>query len=438
MSLLIYSFKESPRLGYILKLIFTELSGLSFNITHDKVQFSKFRGPKINYSDGRLTDSSIWIIPHSILFEDNIIKQEINIYMLDNIKTFFMTSGGCDLPFDIFAASFYLVSRYEEYLPFNADKYGRFDVSGSIAHVHGFLDEPVVNQWVMKLKGILQKKFPELSFPGRQFKYISTIDIDNAWAYLHKGFIRTTGAFIKSLIRGDFNDFVKRIHALTGTCKDPYYNFDFIHDQEVKYGFRSVYFFLAGKYGKYDKNIPIKNRAFKNLILDNHEKGEIGIHPSYNSNADFRTLKKEVYRLARLINRGIEKSRQHYLVLTFPDTYQRLIELGIKQDYSLGYSSAAGFRAGICDPFRFYDLSKEQETNLILTPFHIMDVTLREHMKLKPDEAIATIKKIITGIKDVNGTFVSLWHNESLSETGEWKGWRRVYEEMLKIVNSKS
>jgi hypothetical protein len=434
LNLLIYSNKESPRLSYILDLLIKELSGLSYEITHNRNHFSNFNGPKINYSQKQFDNKSIWIKPHTLLFEDNISKQETDISEWDNIKIFFLTSGECDLPFDIFAASFFLVSRYEEYLPGKTDKYGRFDVSDSIAYIHGFVDKPVIDQWVAKLQVALHKKFPELSFPGKEFKYISSIDIDNAWAYLHKGFLRTTGAVFKSLLKFDCKDLGRRIRTLTGACDDPYDNFSYIHDQEKKYNFSSLYFFLAGKYGKYDKNIPPGNQAFQDLILDKHERAETGIHPSYNSNKDFSILKNEVSQFAEITKSKVEKSRQHYLILKLPDTYRNLIELGISYDYSMGYSKVAGFRAGISNPFKFYDLSKDQETNLVIVPFHIMDVTLCEFMKLQPDEAINTIREIVLRIKEVNGTFVSLWHNESFSEVSQWKGWRRVYEEMLKII----
>jgi hypothetical protein len=44
-----------------------------------------------------------------------------------------------DLPFDPLAATFYLVSRYEEYLPFIPDEHGRFPAKQSFAFSNGFL-----------------------------------------------------------------------------------------------------------------------------------------------------------------------------------------------------------------------------------------------------------------------------------------------------------
>ena len=103
--------------------------------------------------------------------------------------------------------------------------------------------------------------------------------MDNAWAYLHKGFLRTAGAFSKSIFKFDFKDYGRRFQTLTGNCKDPYYTFDYITEQENKFDFSSIYFFLTGKYGKYDRNISLRKSVFQNLVLDKHEKAETGSTP---------------------------------------------------------------------------------------------------------------------------------------------------------------
>ncbi|UCH15232.1 MAG: polysaccharide deacetylase family protein [Bacteroidales bacterium] len=434
MNLLIYSYQESSRLKYILEILLSGILGISYDITHNTRHFKEFSGPKINYSEKDFQDKSLWIAPHKILYENKIVIQNITVSQWDGLKIFFQTDSGCALPFDIFAASFYLLSRYEEYLPFKADKFGRFEANESLAYKNGFLEEPVVNLWASKLKETLKGVYPQLSFPVKEFKYISTIDIDSAWAYLYKGFARTAGAFIKSLIKFSFSDFGKRIRVISGYEEDPYLVFDYLKEQESKYGFNSVYFFLTGRYGRFDKNISLKREVFRNLILEKIKISDTGIHPSYKSNKSLDLLDKEVKNFSVLLGGPVEKSRQHFLIARFPETFRRLIKLGIREDYTLGFSSAPGFRAGICNSFKFYDLSEERQTNLTLTPFNVMDVTLKEYMRLSADEAIGKIGEIITKIKSVNGTFVSLWHNESLSETVHWKGWRRVYEEMLGMI----
>jgi hypothetical protein len=73
----------------------------------------------------------------------------------------------------------------------------------------------------------------------------------------------------------------------------------------------------------------------------------------------------------------------------------------------------------------------EEETKLRIHPFAVMDGTLRDYMMLSAEEAVVEIKKLIKEVKAVNGTFISLWHNESLSNQLRWTGWQKVYEELL-------
>ena len=137
--------------------------------------------------------------------------------------------------------------------------------------------------------------------------------------------------------------------------------------------------------------------------------------------------------LSGVLGREITFSRQHFLILKFPETYRRLIESGITADYSMGYSSKTGFRAGIGRSYNYFDLMDNQETNLRIFPFQIMDRTLLSYMKLSPDEAIKEFEHYTGIIRNVGGEFICLWHNDSLSDRGEWKGWKRVFKKVIEM-----
>jgi signal transduction histidine kinase len=98
----------------------------------------------------------------------------------------------------------------------------------------------------------------------------------------------------------------------------------------------------------------------------------------------------------------------------------------------MGYADYAGFRASICTPFPFYDLDQDLPTNLVIHPFAVMDGTLKDYMKLSPEKATETINELISEVKRVGGTFMPLWHNQSLNNEDEWKGWLDVYINMVK------
>ena len=145
-------------------------------------------------------------------------------------------------------------------------------------------------------------------------------------------------------------------------------------------------------------------------------------------------MKKEKNRLEGITNMQTKRSRQHYLRFSLPETYQQLIDLEIEEDYSMGYASHVGFRASTCTPFYFYDLDFEIQTPLKIFPFVLMDTTLNDYMKLTPKQSLGRIKDLYMEVKKVNGTLITLFHNESISGYMRWNGWQRVYQMMLKLI----
>ncbi len=433
--MLIYTHRVTNRLEYIFKQVFTEMLGISYTITTDEEAFAASELPKISYAYNPV-GNELFFQAKNILFESGINEQNISIIEWENTKAFFSTGKKSVLPFDPFAASFFLLSRYEECLPHIRDNYDRFEAKESIAYQEGFLKKPVVNIWVKKIKELLIERYPQLNFRQNSYQYISTIDIDNAYAYKRKGLLRTFGAFGKDIISFNMPQLKERIKVLLGRMQDPYDTYDYQFSLQQKYKFRPVYFFLLADYDVNDKNVPHHNRKFQALIKSIADRADVGIHPSFNSNKIADKIETEIDRLSDIVHREITKSRQHFLILHFPKTYRNLIDLDITDEYSMGYAQETGFRAGICTPFNYYDLDLETATKLKVHPFTVMDATLKYYMKFTPDQAIEHVKQMVQEVKAVDGTFISLWHNETLSEKDQWQGWRKVYEETIKAATA--
>ncbi len=431
--LLIYSSSITLRLKYIFDLIFHDLLGAKYSITTDKEEFISYDGPKFSYSDEPFGKELFFYATH-LLFEKGIHDQNLAVFDWNNTKAFFATHPRYVFPFDPFAASFYLVSRYEEYLPHIRDEHDRYDTRESLAFQKNFLQKPLVNIWALMIKDELQKRFPALVFAQKKYKYISTIDIDNAYAFLEKGVMRTAGGYARSLVHMDAEDLSMRTKVLFRLQKDPYDTYDLQLELQKKHKFRTIYFILLGEYGTNDKNVPADSKKLRSLIKSLADYSEVGIHPSYDSNKIKGNLKKEVNTLSRILKREVTKSRQHFLILKLPATYRQLIDLDITDDYTMGYALQVGFRASICSTYYFYDLDMEQATQLRIHPFAVMDATLKYYMKIPPEEAMNYIKPLIEEVKAVNGTFISLWHNESLSDNRLWAGWKTVYEQMVELA----
>lgn len=431
--LLIFTHKKTARLHYILKLMLTELLGLPFKITESSDEFKSYEGPKFSYTNAPL-ENELFFMCKPLLFEKDIHEPSLQVFEWNGLKVFFPTGKSSALPFDIFSAAFYLVSRYEEYLPYKKDAHERFDAKESIAYKYNFIDKPLVNYWAEILGERLKKNFPELKIKTPKYKYISTIDVDSAYAYKEKGLIRSIGGLSKSLLSANTEEFFERIKVLIGKQKDPYDTFSYLQEVTEKYHINSIYFFLLADYGINDKNVPYQSLLLQKLIHSIADYAEVGIHPGYGSNYNKQKLITEHKRLEKILNRQITKSRQHFLKLTLPNTYRNLLELDITDDYSMGYASMPGFRASIANSFYFYDLDNETETKLRVHPFMIMEGTFKYYLNQTPEDFFASAKKIIDETKKVNGEFISLWHNDSLSNKGIWSGWRKYFEEMIKYA----
>lgn len=427
----IYSHKNTKRLQYIFKLIFEELMGVNYHFTTSIDEYNQASGAKLQYSYNAL-DDHLFQCSKKLLFETNIQYQDINFVNHNDIPCLFpVYTKDSILPFDLFAASFYLISRYEEYLPHKKDVHKRFMAKESISYQNNFLHLPVINIWVKELIKILSKKYPDFKAKPQSYKYTPTYDIDIAWSYKNKGLTRNIGGSIRDLIHLKINDFKKRIKVLYFNQKDPYDTFDLQKKWQNMYQLKPIYFILFGELGPFDKNTSTLNLEFLDLIKDLRDHAVIGIHPSYESNNNNKRLKQEIESLGDTVHVDIIRSRQHYLKLNLPLTYRNLLSLGIKHDYTMGYASQVGFRAGIASSFYFYDLDLETETKLRVHPFAIMDGTLRDYLKVDADEAKKIISTIINDIKKADGHMISLWHNESFCEEGKWVGWTNVYEHLL-------
>ncbi|MBN1108769.1 MAG: polysaccharide deacetylase family protein [Bacteroidales bacterium] len=419
---------SSPRLSYIAGIIIGDILGLSWEIVTDKRRIGK--NPVINYSDTGI-EGSFKITPDGILFEKGIEKKQLNITRWRELPVIFQTAGDSDLPFDIFAASFYLVSRYEEYLDHQPDEHGRFRASSSLASTGGFLHKPVVELWTREFALILLARYPGLVFRKNKFRSLVTIDSDQPFAYMGKRLLINMGGFVRDVAMNRKHA-SERFDVLFRGKEDPYYVYDYIMETISKYDTPARFFFPSGNYSGYDKNPSWRSSEYKTLIGTIESRFSVGIHPSYYAAENKAILKKEISRLATVICKPVTSSRYHYLRISFPSSFREIEKMGIREDYSLGFHDEPGFRAGIARPFYFYDVAEDIQTDLRIIPFQVMDGTLFQYKKLDPHAAWEVVSQLINETREVGGLFVSIWHNTSLLNTPEWKGWRELFERMIK------
>jgi hypothetical protein len=429
--MLLYSHDISPRLSWIAGLIGKELFYEPFNLTVDKTTFLQETGPKINYSNTRLDSNEFFIHAHPLLSETGIREQTVRCFSFQDQPAFFATPG--DHPFDIFAASFYLASRYEEWLPFQPDRYGRFPHQASLAFRENFLETPLINCWIGAFKKSLQEKFPTLLFRIKDFKFIPSYDIDMAYAYRHKGIVRNMGGFARSFLKAEWKRLAGRWDVLFNKKKDPFDVYEWLDSLHLYCRTRAYYFFLlAGRNRGVDRNISPEREAMRSLVAYHAQGHTVGIHPSWQSGDDEQVLWKEINDLESMTGKPVHYSRQHYIRMRLPRTYRNLIRAGIEKDFSMGYAGANGFRASIASSFYWYDLEEEKQTELMLFPFCFMDATSFYYKKQTPHEALQELMQYYRKIKQVNGLMITIWHNPFLGSDPEFAGWKEVYEIFLK------
>ncbi|GAA4238514.1 hypothetical protein GCM10022291_29270 [Postechiella marina] len=430
--LLVYTHKISPRLKYVFKHICIRVLGIQVEFTTKIEAFIAHDSLKMSYTKQQL-GSEFFIKSHDILFEQGLSDVEINVQNWENTKGFFFNGDKSAMPFDIFASAFYLLSRYEEYLPHVKDDYGRFLATESLGYKHGFLHQPVVDIWAYKFKEALQGHFPDFEFPARTYSIRPIIDVPSAYLYKLKGILRSLGGFIKDIFTLKFKRVYMRFMVVSGLKHDPHDTFKYLINKQKQTPYKFVFFFLIGAFSTYDKGINVNKKKFVSLIKHVADYCKVGLKTSYFSIEDISILKKEKLQMENIINMSLCSSRQSFSKLNLPESYRNLIELEVKEDYTMGYVNHIGFRAGSCTPFLFYDLDYEVQTPLKVCSYHLMDYTLLKTKSLLDKKQI--LNGLIREIKQVNGEFVPVFHNYTFSTDTRWKGFKDLFNMILESAN---
>ncbi len=331
---------------------------------------------------------------------------------------------------DLLALAFFALTRYEEYLPHTSDAYGRFPVSQSLWYRKGVVDRALVDELLQRFRFFAISKYEnELPQPLVKAEIISTVDIDQAWAYRFKGW-RALAGRLKSL---DFSGLAEAVQVLFRGGDDPFDTFDTIRDLHRKYQ-RSCHFFVlaASRRSALDKNHSPLLKPFGQLVGSLSKWASVGVHPSFRSASDAGRITEEKHLVEGMCNQKITHSRQHFLLFRFPYTYRALIQSGIRHDHSMGWAEQTGFRAGTAFSFPWYDLVRDETTTLRIHPFHVMDVTLKNYQRLDIEQALQQTELLLEYAKNFHLPLAVIWHNSSFAHTGEWAGWERVYERILK------
>lgn len=426
--LLIFTHKVTNRLTYTARQVFEKILGIDISFTTKVEDFIKHSGPKITYSKQPL-QNEFFIRSNDFLFEQGINDLEIKVSEWDGVPCFFSSGEKSSIPFDIFSASFFLLSRYEEYLPHVKDSVGRFPVKESLAYQNNFLELPVVDLWAYKLLDALKERFPDIGASERTYSFTSIINVTTSHCYAMRGFVRSLGGVFIDLGSFRLKNIVKRFSVLLGFSKDPYDNFYELVEIHKKLPIKTMFFFQFAKHSAHDKNISPNNNKFRYLIKSVADYSVVSLSTSFLSSTNKSVLKEEKKQLGNLINKPINYSRLRYNRVSVPTTYRNLVETEFTDDFSMGYTHEIGFRAGTCTPFHFYDINMEVRQPLKVHPFTVHDYALMNYGN--KEEVFEKMDKVYQWVKQVNGNLVIVFSNELLGSDHKID-WMEMYQSFLR------
>lgn len=433
MSITILTSFDNAKLRYTLDYIFDERLGCGYVLNPENIKNNTaIVSYGTNHNQGLLISDSNFLHPKGVSAQ----KAEVLIDDKNNI-CLFPAEESADFSFDVFAAIFFMLSRYEEYTSLERDQHGRFDLQHSLAYKNNFHLRAVVDEWIIILRSRLLKRFSSVTFKKESPSFAITVDVDMLFSYRTKGFLRNMAGWARDLVKGKFQALFERPLVLLGLRKDPFDTFDIIDKISREFHVPILFFVLASQQRtNFDKNGNLHHqRAVKQLKKISRE-SLIGLHPSYYCLDDDNKLITEKQNLEKTIGTSVTAARRHFLRMNLPQSYRQLIKAGITNDYTMGFASGHGFRAGTTRPFRFFDIESDIVLPLIVHPFCIMDGSLKDYQQMTQEESHREMLHLAEYIQSINGHFEMLLHNETLSESGRWKGWTQIIKETIRQFQS--
>jgi len=426
--LLIYTLKSTHRITYIFKHICFRVLGIEVSFTNIIEEFIAYSGPKLSYGKKPL-GNELFIQSFGLLTQQGFEGFDISIRNWDETKCFFSVGEKSALPFDIFSASFYLLSRYEEYLPHVKDKEGRFLASESLAFQENILQYPMVDIWAYKFKEVLEETFPQIIFPLKKMTIHNLVDAQEPFAYKQKGVLRSISGFVKDAINFRFRNCVNRFGVVLGFKEDPYNTFNWIINNVKTHKTKLTVFFLLGEAVSFLEGTNYRRKKFKLLIKSVSDYKQIGLIFSKDSLKNYDILKKEKNQLEKITNRNLISSMNSQYMVNLPHNYRSLVELEVEEDFSMVYENQFGFRASSCTPFLFYDLDYEIVSPLLIHPIAFATTAFNGE---KESEITKTVEALFASVKKVNGTFSIIFTNKNFNSIKSNKKWQNLFVKLSK------
>jgi hypothetical protein len=354
------------------------------------------------------------------------------------------TERGLALRVDIFGSAFFALTLYEENVRREVDEHERYPAPASLASTHGFLQRPLIDEYVELLWIALRALWPSIARRPTRFILRLTHDVDRPWAVLGRNALSVGRGLAADLVRrGDTALAVQRIRAVVEARSgrvdhDPYNTFDFLMDTSERVGIRSTFFFMAGGDVRgVDATYDLADPLLADLLRRVHQRGhEVGLHASYQTFRSTSGMRRELEDLKTACHVvGFEQAawgvRQHFLRFAVPETWRIQANAGLDYDSTVGFAKENGFRAGTCREYPVFDLTERRELALRERPLVMMEVASPEFLAHDLEGAAAKALALVAECRRLNGQAVLLYHNSSLPSSRQRAHYRDLVEAIV-------
>lgn len=336
---------------------------------------------------------------------------------------------------DIIASTYFLISRYEEFINpnTNRDTHGRYIGKQSIPAKANFIHRPIIEEYGELLRNLLEQTGISLPPIPQKINYIYlTHDVDSITNY------RRLRGLIGGILRRE--NLTTILKSLINIKNDPAYTFTWILRQDNLLPTATQIYFIKATRNATGFDRPTYNLQGKNFkylikeILKSSPNAIFGLHASYKS-GDTPDIIHDEQRLLQyaIENQQVTTARHHYLRSLQPNDMESLIDAHITDDFTMGYADVAGFRLGTCRPVRFINPKTKRLTSLTLHPLTMMDCSLSEthYMNLNYKEALSYAQTLIKQTQKYNGDLCLLWHNTRFSNDNYHS---QLYSQIIKSL----
>lgn len=433
-----------PERYYVLDVILNEFLGLKYEVKEleDTLNWTieLDNGNRIVFQDAFFSDKdglsylSISNVPKEVNYTTNPFTFENDIPIIYGDSDIEINDKSVYCGVDIFASSFFMLTRWEEYVEKARDKHNRFSAKESLAFKNNFLHRPVVNEYTEMLWSILKHLKYEKERICRSYEFMVTHDVDMVQKFpnMFSGIKEVIADVLKrQQYKLAFSKLMLKVKVLFRKKRDPYDTFDWIMGLSEKIGVKSYFFFMGKGETKFDNHYKIEDKFVTELIGKIKKRGHfIGMHPTYNAYNNYNQFKKEKEELEANLGAVVEFGREHYLRFEVPTTWQIWEDNNMKWDSTLSFADKEGFRCGVCYEYSTYNILTRKKLNLKERPLIVMEgsfVSYQQHITSLDMEK--RIKKLIDTVRKYNGTFVFLWHNSSF--TNELEEYKRIYKKII-------